>query len=168
MVITLRSHRSGPLPSYPTPGISLSVVQMPTGDTSAGAPAFPAQVRVPAPLQRSRPGHLLTDLVPSVPPLATPTARVPAHSNPGPSSPAEPGHLRSHPVLCSDPVPASCKPRSQALPRRPPGGLNQSRHSPRIPSLRKGSVSFSSGRATNLEDTAGGRGPTQGQPFFDQ
>lgn len=107
----------------------------------------------------------LTWLVPSVPPLEPPTARVPAHSNPGPSSPAEPGHLRSHPVLSSDPTPASCKPASQALPRRPPSGLIQSRHSPRIPSLRKGSVSFPSARATNPAVT-GGAWPRAGPTFL--
>lgn len=81
-----------------------------------------------------------------------------------PSSPSEPGHLRSHPVRCSDLAPTRRKPQSPALPHRPPHRLNPRSHSPRIPSLRKGSVSFPGTRATNLGATAGGVASCRANP----
>jgi hypothetical protein len=75
----------------------------------------------------------------------------------------------AHPVLCARPAPACHKSVSGPVCRvaLQPGGLSRVSHSPGIPSLRKGSVSFPGGSTTEHE-TAGGRGLEASRPSSGQ
>lgn len=109
------------------------------------------------------PGHLLTDQVPFVPPLAPPTARyllIPSRAllvqlSPDTCAPTQCPAQAQRPPAAS----LSSRPRRAA---RPPGGLSRGSHSPGIPSPRKGSVSFPGVRATNLRQGRGEAWPHAG------
>ena len=128
----------------------------------------------PAPLfqflQCSRPRHLPTDRVPSsVPPLAPPTARAPAPSQPGPSSLADPGHLRS---LTQFPAEARLPPAASLSPE-PCGAAPGPRAKPGQPPLTQDPIAAEGQRLLprrprNQPRGRRGRGLTLGQPSFGQ
>lgn len=108
--------------------------ECPVAPPTAGAPApsipgtSPGLSRSP---QRSRPGHLLADPVPFVPPLAPPTNRcllIPTRALLARRSPDTDAPTQSRAQARLPPA-ASLSPG----PARPPGGLSPGRHSPGIP-----------------------------------
>lgn len=89
--------------------------------------------------------------------------------NPGPSSLAEPGHLRPLPVPRVGTAPARCKPQSRTLPRRPPTPRIQ----PGPPPLTQDRIAAEGQRLLprrprNQPLGRRGRGLTLGQPSFGQ